>query len=125
MRHWRNRLAEERGSATVEWTLVAGLLTLVFLSVLQVGFAMHIRTTLIDAAAEGARHAGLEGATAMDGYLRTEALIATAVSADYVEDITVERGETLVTVTVRAPLPLIGLIGFPDGVEVTAHAPVE
>lgn len=125
MRYLRNRLAEERGSATVEWTLVAGLLTLVFLSVLQVGFAMHIRTTLIDAAAEGARQAGLEGATAMDGYLRTEQLIATAVSSEYADDITVERGETLVTITVRAPLPLIGLIGFPEGVEVTAHAPVE
>ncbi|MDJ1372500.1 pilus assembly protein [Gulosibacter molinativorax] len=119
------RLEDERGAATVEWTLVAGLLTLVFLAVLQVGFAMHIRTTLIDAAAEGARQAGLENATAADGHYRTEQLIATAVSSEYAQDITVHRGTTLVEVTVRAPLPLIGLIGFPNGVEVSAHAPVE
>lgn len=109
----------------MEWTLVTALLTLVFLSVLQVGFAMHIRTTLIDAAAEGARYAGLEGATAADGQLRTEQLIATAISDEYAQDIRVERGDTLVAVTVRAPMPVIGLIGFPNGVEVTAHAPVE
>ena len=122
LRAW---LSKDRGSATVEWTLVAGLLTLVFLTVLQVGFAMHIRTTLIDAAAEGARYAGLDGATAADGLVRTEQLINAAVSVDYAQDITVERGETMVAVTVRAPIPLIGLIGFPNGVEVTAHAPVE
>lgn len=121
----RARLANERGSAPVEWTLVAGLLTLVFLTVLQVGFAMHVRTTLIDAAAEGARYAGLEGATTADAHLRTEQLISVAVSPDYAQDITVDRGESIVAITVRAPIPLIGLIGFPNGVEVTAHAPVE
>lgn len=86
---------------------------------------MHIRTTLIDAAAEGARYTGLDGATTAQGQLRTEQLIEAAVSTDYAQDITVERSDTLVAVTVRAPLPLIGLVGFPNGVEVTAHAPVE
>ncbi|SJM57269.1 TadE/TadG family type IV pilus assembly protein [Gulosibacter sp. 10] len=117
--------ADERGSATLEWALVAGLLTLLFLTVLQIGFALHIRATLIDAAGEGARAAGLDGAVEADGLLRTEALISAAVSPQYAEDIRVDRGDAIVTVTVRAPLPLIGLLGFPEGVEVAAHAPVE
>ncbi|MGO1542805.1 MAG: TadE/TadG family type IV pilus assembly protein [Gulosibacter sp.] len=125
MQSLKARLRSERGAASVEWTLVAALLTLLFLTVLQVGFAMHIRTTLIDAAAEGARQAGLDGATAFDGQLRTEQLIEAAIAPEYADDIRVDRGETLVAVTVRAPLPLIGLLGFPNGVEVTAHAPVE
>lgn len=121
----RRRLAGDGGAATVEWTLVAALLTLLFLAVLQTGFALHIRTTLLDAAAEGARTAGLLGAHPDDGRARTAELIALAVADDYASDIEVVRGTELATVTVRAPLPLIGAWGFPDGIEVVAHAPVE
>lgn len=119
------RIASDRGSATVEWTLVAALLSLLFLAVLQVAFALHIRTTLIDAAAEGARAAGLYGASAGSGAERTRELITAAIASNYAESITVERGTELVTVTVRAPLPLLGVIGPAEGIEVQAHAPVE
>ena len=119
------RLASDQGAATVEWTLVSALLTLLFLAVLQLGFALHVRVTLLDAAAEGARTAGLYGASAIDGHARTEQLIALALADDYANDINVERSATLATVTVRAPLPVIGIWGFPEGIEVTAHAPVE
>lgn len=126
MRSLASRAAsDEEGAATVEWTLVAALLTLLFLSVLQIGFAMHVRTVLVDAAAEGARAAGLHGATADDGARRTAELIALALADDYADDVRVHRGERIVEVSVRAPLPLIGLVGFPDGIEVRAHAPVE
>lgn len=121
----REQLRRDDGAATVEWTLVAALLTLLFLSVLQLGFGMHVRTTLIDAAAEGARAAGLEGATPDEGIDRTADLIAAALSPDYADDIGITVGPEVVTVTVRAPLPLLGLVGLPDSLEVTAHAPVE
>ena len=117
--------SSDEGAAAVEWTLVAALLTLLFLTVLQIGFGLHVRSVLIDAAAEGARTAGLAGASAADGAQRTGELIGLALNADYAADIRVDRGERAVEVTVRAPLPLIGLIGLPDAIEVSAHAPVE
>lgn len=118
-------LGTERGSAVAEWTLVAALLTLLLLAVLQVSFAMHVRTTLVDAAAEGARAAGLSGASNADGRIRTSELIHTALSDQYADHIEVTRTDHIVTVTVRSPLPLLGLVGIPNGIEVSAHAPVE
>ena len=121
----RAALADDRGAATVEWTLVSALLTLLFLAVLQLGFALHIRATLLDAAAEGARTAGLVGAVSEDGRDRTAELITLAVASHYASNIEVVRGPEVAIVTVRAPLPVIGVWGFPDGIEVVAHAPVE
>lgn len=119
------QLGTDRGSAVAEWTLVAALLTLLLLAVLQVSFAMHVRTTLVDAAAEGARAAGLSGASNTDGRIRTSELIHTALSDQYADHIEVTRTDRIVTVTVRSPLPLLGLVGIPNGIEVSAHAPVE
>ena len=51
----RTRLREDRGSAVVEFALVTPLLLLVALAVLQVTLALHVRSTLTAAAAEGAR----------------------------------------------------------------------
>ncbi|WP_311476898.1 TadE/TadG family type IV pilus assembly protein [uncultured Gulosibacter sp.] len=109
----------------VEWTLVAALLTLLLLAVLQVSFALHVRTTLIDAAAEGARAAGLSGASNADGHIRTRELISAALNDQYSDDIEVTRTDRIITVTVRSPMPLLGLVGIPEGIEVSAHAPVE
>ena len=58
------RLADERGSAVAEFTMVAGLLVALVLSVMQLALALHVRATVADAAAEGARHASLVGADA-------------------------------------------------------------
>lgn len=115
----------ERGSATAEWVLVAALLTLVLMSVLQVGFALHVRTTLIDAAAEGARAAALHGADPIDGIDRTRTLIAAALDPHYADRIDVAVDGEQIIVTVTAPLPMLGLVGIPGGVEVSAHAPRE
>ncbi len=114
-----------RGSQTVEWVLVTSLLTMLLLAVLQVAFALHIRVTLIDAAAEGARYAGLRDATVAEATEQTRSLINAAVAEGYANDISVERGTHEASVRVRAPLPLIGPIGIPDVVEVSASAPIE
>lgn len=125
MRSIASRATSERGAAPAEWSLVAGLLTILFLTVLQLAFAMHVRTTLIDAAAEGARVAGLRDSTPAAGAERAEYLVTTALSSAYADGITVTDNGSLVEVRVTAPLPLIGLLGFPDGLEVVAHAPTE
>ena len=62
-------------------------------------------------------------------FSRTRDLIGTAISAEYAEDVTASRstvaGVPVVAVTVRATLPVIGLLGFERGLEVTGHAAVE
>jgi Flp pilus assembly protein TadG len=42
----RRDIAGERGSAVVEFVLVSVLLTAMFLAVLQIGLALHVRTVL-------------------------------------------------------------------------------
>ncbi|MBM7830096.1 hypothetical protein JOE59_000801 [Agromyces cerinus] len=99
------------------------------LAVIQLALALHVRNTVLDAAAEGARHAALAGSSEEAGIARTRELIGMAVSTDYADDIeagvsTVD-GIGMVSVTVRAPLPVIGLLGIDRALEVTGHAALE
>ena len=123
------RLADERGSAPAEFVMVAALLTLLTLAVLQLGLALHVRNTVLDAAAEGARYGALADNTLADGAARTRDLITAAIGAGYAGDVTASAGSYLqhpaVSVTVRTPLPLIGLVGIDEGLEVTGHAAKE
>ena len=120
---------DDRGSAPAEFVMVAALLTVLALSVLQLGLALHVRNTILDAAAEGARFAALADNTLADGAARTRDLITTAIGAGYARDVTATSGSYLqhpaVSVTVRTPLPLIGLVGLDGGLEVTGHAAKE
>jgi hypothetical protein len=122
-------MRDDRGSAPAEFVMVGALLVVVTLSVLQLALALHVRTTVLDAAAEGARVAALAGATRADGVARTHDLIATAVGERYARDVTAASGTVLghpvVSVTVRTTLPLLGLLGVDRGLEVTGHAAVE
>lgn len=123
------RIADEDGSAIAEFVMVTGLLTVLTLSVIQLGLVLLVRNTVLDAAAEGARFASLADNTLADGRARTHDLIATALGAGYAQNITASYapylGQDAVAVTVRTPLPLLGLIGLESGLEVTGHASVE
>lgn len=133
VRGLRERLLGEghsdSGTAAVEFVMVGALLTILTLSVLQLGLALHIRNTVLDAAAEGARFAALADNELADGVARTRDLISTALGADYATDVTAAQGSYLghpaAAVTVRTPLPLIGLIGIDGGLEVVGHAAIE
>jgi hypothetical protein len=122
-------LRDERGSAIVEFVLVGVLLTILTLSVIQLGLALLIRNTVQDAASEGARYGALADNTIGDGVGRTKELIATAIGSTYAKNVTVERGSydgyPADIVTVKTPLPLIGLIGIQNGLEVSGHAAIE
>jgi len=125
MRQWRS----DAGSATVEFVLVGTLLTLLALSVMQIALAAHVRSTLIDAAAEGARQAALADSSLAAGVERSRDLITTALGPGYARAIeaTTSEGEgyPIVVVTVRAPLPLLGLAGLDEGLEVSGRAAIE
>ena len=118
----------ERGSAVVDFILVGGLLTMFFLAIIQLALVLHIRNTLIDAAASGARYGTLADRSAEDARRRTGELIGTALSTDFAQDIQTRevtfQGLRTLEVTVRAPMPVIGLIGPRDMLEVKGHAAI-
>jgi hypothetical protein len=91
--------------------MVVGLLTLLTLAVIQLGLALHVRNTL------------------PAGEQRTRDLIAAAVGPSYTHNVTATLdnylGYPAIVVTVTAPLPVIGLVGFSDAQEVVGHAPSE
>ena len=123
------RLRQDEGSAAVEFVLVGVLLTALTLAVIQLAFALHVRNTLLDSAAEGARFAALAGNSPDDGADRTRQLITTAIGATYADHVsggyTEYLGIAATQVTVDAPLPLVGMFGPPRSLEVTGHAAVE
>ena len=133
MRGIRSRLASaatgDAGSSPVEFVLVGTMLTVLTLGVLQLGLSIYVRNVVHDAAVEGAFHAALADTSLDDGARRTQAIIARTVGADYATDVAVREsgglGHPSVEVTVRATLPLVGLLGAPRSLEVSAHAPVE
>lgn len=127
-RRLRNRRSEsdEQGSAVVDFVLVGGLLTLFFMAIIQLTLVLHVRNTLIDAAASGARYGTLADRTEADARMRTAELIGSALNSGFAQDITTTeadfQGMKTLEVTVRAPLPVIGLIGPSALLEVKGHA---
>ena len=118
--------AGERGAAVVDFVLVGGLLTLFFMAIIQLTLVLHVRNTLIDAAASGARYGTLADRSAADARDRTAQLISVALSPDFASDVSTgeatHQGVPALEVTVRAPLPVIGLIGPRGILEVKGHA---
>ena len=122
-------LREDRGSSPVEFVLVGTLLTALTLAVLQLALAMYVRNVVHDAAVEGAHHAALADITPAEGVARARQVITRAVGASYAEEISVfshrSLGVPTIEIRVRTTLPLFGLIGVPDAVEVSGRAPIE
>jgi Flp pilus assembly protein TadG len=116
---------DDRGAAIVDFALVAALLTLVFLGVVQLAVVLHVRNTLIDCAAEGARYGALADRTPEQGAQRTRDLIVTTLSTRYADSVRAAHadvdGLSTVEVTVEAPLPVIGLLGPGGGLVVRGH----
>ena len=54
-------LTGDTGSAIVDFALVGALVTVLFVGVLQLTIVLHVRNTLVDTAAEGARYGALGG----------------------------------------------------------------
>lgn len=101
-------------------------MTLVFAGVLQLTLALHVRNTLVDCAAEGARYAALADRSPEDGAARTRALIGLSLATGFADDVTVVEttidGLAVVEVRVTAPLPVAGLLGPAGTLTVTGHA---
>ncbi|MDN5558375.1 MAG: pilus assembly protein, partial [Ruaniaceae bacterium] len=81
---------------------------------------------LIDSAAEGARYGALAGNDSSQAVARTRSLIAMSIDARYAADVVAARGEAdgvpILSVTVRAPLPLVWLYGPSSVLTVSGRA---
>lgn len=112
----RPRNAPRRwGSTTVEFSLVAPVLFLMVFASIEFSRAVMLRHTCDIAAAEGARHGILPGATAAE--CRTRALAELSVlgvrgATATVSPTTLSNTDTEVTVTVSVPIDTNGYI-FP------------
>lgn len=119
----------QRGSAPAEFVMVGGLLTVLVLSVIQLGVVLHVRNITLDAAAQGAQFAALADNGLADGSARTREVVTVALGPGYAGNIDAVYGNYLgrrsAIVTVSTRLPVFGLIGIDSGLEVSGHAPVE
>ncbi len=116
----------ESGAAVADFVLVSGLLSLLFVAVLQLGLALHVRNTLTFCAAEGARAGARSGASPSDAVTRARSLITTSLSSGYAADVSAQvetvDGVQVLAVHVRAPLPVIAFFGPSGGLDVTGRA---
>lgn len=117
--------ATDRGSAVVEFVLVAPLVLFLFAAIAQISFVSYARSTLIACAAEGARAGALSDADAATAKRRTRVALGDSVVSGLVRSIDVaperKNGIDTVAVTVTAKLPLVGLLG-PTTLRVTGHS---
>lgn len=120
------RLRGRRGSAPAEFVLVSGLLLLLFFGAVQVAVALHTRNLAQDAAVHGARQAALADRTPADGARRAQELLQGTLRGGLRPSVTADGagpGETgIVTVRVRAAVPLLGVFPGPRLVSVQASA---
>jgi Flp pilus assembly protein TadG len=122
----------ERGSAAIEFVLVGGLVTAMFLAILQVGIVYYVRNVLEACVADGAAYgADADVADSSAGAARADQEIAASLgrryahaSADPLQ--TTGDGLRLVTVSARVRLPLLAWF-LPEGpqVRVSGHAVLE
>jgi Flp pilus assembly protein TadG len=120
------RPRNERGSALVDFVLVAVLLVPLFLGLLQVALVLHVRNSLASAAAEGARRAATIGSGPGDGVARTRAQIAASVGNRFVTGVEPRRvlvdGAPAVEIVVHARVPALGLGGPAVSFDVSGRA---
>ena len=113
----------------VDFVLVSALVSVLFVAVLQVGLALHVRNTLISCASEGARLGARDGSSPQEGAARTRELISASLSARFAKgvsaDVTEDGGVRVVAVRVRAPLPVLGPLGPDDGFDLVGRAFLE
>jgi Flp pilus assembly protein TadG len=117
---------DDRGSAVVEFTLVSVLLLGLFLALVQLGLALHVRNTLVAAAAEGARVAAQADRGTAHGERLTRRLIADGLHESAAQDVAARHvvldGVPVLEVEVRATLPLLGWAGPQRALVVRGHA---
>ena len=109
--------------------MVAVLVVMLFLAVFQRGLTLHTRNTLISCASEGARLGARLDAVPGQGVARTQSLISQSLSPEYARKVSAREsvvdGVRVVEVRVVAPIPVLGLLGPNDRLDVVGRAFLE
>lgn len=110
----------------VDFALVGGLLTILLLAVMQLVLVLHVRNVLIDCASQGARLGALADQNPQAGADRTRELIRSELSERYAQQVSAGHadidGLNTIEVRVRAPLPMIGMLGAGRVLTLSGHA---
>jgi Flp pilus assembly protein TadG len=119
----------DRGAAPAEFALTAGLIALLFLAAVQLGYALHVRNTATAHVVEGARYGARADSSPADGAQRARDLLSTTLPGSYGTAVVGRRvevaGVQAVEVSAQIPLPLVGPLGPPTSLTVTGHAYAE
>lgn len=120
-RFGRRRRRSDEGSAVAEFTMTSALVVVVFLVVCQFAYAVHVRSTLTMAAAEGARVGARVGADGQEARAKAVEIAEQSLSSHYAQDVeshlSSESGAPVMKVDIAAPVPVLG----PWGVGLTLH----
>jgi hypothetical protein len=127
--HRARRTRVDGGAAVVDFVMVGSLVTLMFVALLQVGFALHVRNTLISCASEGARFGARADADPAQGAQRTRELVTQSLSPRFARGVSADvvdvDGVQVVRVRVVAPLPGFGPRGPEGSLDVAGRAFLE
>ena len=131
------RWCQERGSEPASFALLAPLVMFLVLGVMQLALALWVHTVLIDAAAAGAHAASGADVPAQSAERVVRQSLASTLGEGYVSSVEVSRvalsgvdngfGTStveVIEVRLRAPVPLVGLVGIGE-VAVVGHALAE
>ncbi|AKT52706.1 hypothetical protein ADJ73_09215 [Arsenicicoccus sp. oral taxon 190] len=106
--------------------MVTVLLMVLFLGVVQVAIALHVRNTVAQCAVEGARYGARADVDPGASVGRAQQLLrgfaGDAYAADVSSRLSSVDGVAVVEVTVRAPLPVIGTLGPTHALTVSGRA---
>jgi len=109
--------------------MVSALVSLLFVAVIQLGIALHVRNTLVSCASEGARLGARLGSEPGDGAARTRELISQSLSPAFARHVSASvvdaGGVRVVSVRVIAPLPVLGPLGPDRALDVVGRAFLE
>lgn len=129
VRATRPRRGPDAGAAVADFAMVSGLVALLFVAVLQLGLALHVRNTLVSCASEGARFGARAGAKPGDGAARARELISRSLSPRFARDVSAAvvevDGVQVVSVRVVAPVPVLGPLGPDRALAVVGRAFLE
>jgi Flp pilus assembly pilin Flp len=119
----------EKGSAAVEFALLAVPLILIPLNVISMSLFSYAQAVVQDSAVEGARYAALADQVSADGCERALTLARQAF-AGFLElgadcQLLNPTGSPLEQVVVSARVPIFGLFSFSPQVSATGRAPRE
>ncbi len=116
----------QRGSAIVDFALVAVVLVPLFFAILQLALIWHVKSTLTAAASQGAHYGASYQHSPAQGAARTRGIIDQTFGTDFRDRVTARAtgvgGQAGVEVEVIARVPVLVLWGPTVSVSVSGHA---